>query len=149
MFSGSKADYDSFKEDIDDWEFSTKIPKETRAARLILVQIEQVKKIMRTVPKEQRRTANGVSLIMKEMDKKYLQSPANTSNSKFETFNSMYRLKGETTESFILKYELEYDDLVKADPEVKCSEPGLVISSYTDLDTAREHRVCVCTRNHN
>ena len=70
MFSGSKADYDSFKEDIDDWEFSTKIPKETRAARLILVQIEQVKKIMRTVPKEQRRTANGVSLIMKEMDKK-------------------------------------------------------------------------------
>ena len=54
MFSGSKADYDSFKEDIDDWEFSTKIPKETRAARLILVQIEQVKKIMRTVPKEQR-----------------------------------------------------------------------------------------------
>ena len=95
---------------------------------------------MRTVPKEQRRTANGVSLIMKEMDKKYLQSPANTSNSKFEMFNSMYRLKGETTESFILKYELAYDDLVKADPEVKCSERLLTLNALAHLEVDQKDK---------
>ena len=77
---------------------------------------------------------------MKEMDKKYLQSPANTSNSKFETFNSMYRLKGETTESFILKYELAYDDLVKADPEVKCSERLLTLNALAHLQVYQKDK---------
>jgi hypothetical protein len=145
IFSGTRADYETWREDVDDWEISTKLKPEQQAARLTYVQIDLVKKVMRKVPKAKRNSSEGLALVLKEMEKEFKKDPALVSRPTFAKWDNMRRQKDETTEQFILKFDLTFHELQKHDIEVQCSDRLLALKALDRLEIAPEHATQILT----
>ena len=134
IFSGKMEDYDTWREDIDDWALSTKIKPEAQVARLTYPQLEVVKKVIRKVPKDKRNSPQGLEKVLEVMETQFKKPSELLSRPTFTKWENMRRQKGETTEQFMLNYELTFHELQKHDIEVQCSERLLALKALDRLE---------------
>ena len=139
IFSGMRVDYESWKEDIGDWQTACKLKKEVQVARMLIVQPEMVKEVMRQIPKDQRDSAEGFQKVMNVMDQQFKKEVENMSWPAFEKWDNMRRKKGQSTESFIMEYELAFTKARKHDPELQCSDRMLAMKALARLQVDSDH----------
>ena len=133
VFSGQMEDYSAWREDAMDWEFSTKFPDKIKATKLVLAQNDMVKKVMRQIGSDQVRSAEGFQLIIKEMDKTFTLPTEQLGLNSFEKWDTMTRSKGQSSEAFLMQYDVAFHDLKKHDSRVSMSDQLLVMKGLARL----------------
>ena len=146
VFSGAMEDYAAWREDAMDWEFSTKFPDKIKATKLVLAQNEMVKKVMRQIGGEKVRSADGFKLVMKEMDQTFTLPTEQLGLNSFEKWDTMTRSKGQSSEAFLMQYDVAFHDLMKHDSRVSMSDQLLVMKGLSRLQIDDKDKTQILSR---
>ena len=146
IFSGAMEDYPSWKEDILDWEHSVKLPDKVKGSRLVLAQNDVIKAIMRRAGPDNVRSAEGFNLIMKVMDSNFTQPEKDIGWYSFEKWDGMTRTKNQSSENFILQYNVAFDDVKKHDAKVSMSDQLLAMKALARLQIDDKDKTQILSR---
>ena len=146
VFSGQMEDYSAWREDAMDWEFSTKFPDKIKATKLVLAQNDMVKKVMRQIGSDPVRSAEGFQLIIKEMDKTFTLPTEQLGLNSFEKWDTMTRSKGQSSEAFLMQYDVAFHDLKKHDARVSMSDQLLVMKGLARLQIDDKDKTQILSR---
>ena len=146
VFSGQMEDYSAWREDAMDWEFSTKFPDKIKATKLVLAQNDMVQRVMRQIGSDQVRSAEGFQLIIKEMDKTFTLPTEQLGLNSFEKWDTMTRSKGQSSEAFLMQYDVAFHDLKKHDARVSMSDQLLVMKGLARLQIDDKDKTQILSR---
>ena len=146
IFSGAMEDYPSWKEDILDWEHSVKLPDKVKGSRLVLAQNDVIKAIMRRAGPDNVRSAEGFNLIMKVMDSNFTHPEKDIGWYSFEKWDGMTRTKNQSSENFILQYNVAFDDVKKHDAKVSMSDQLLAMKALARLQIDDKDKTQILSR---